>query len=86
MPKSKTITVRLDAELKQEVEEIFAELGLTTSQSIALFYRQVQLHRGLPFEVRLPNAATRGALADAEARRDLASFDTPDELFADLGI
>jgi DNA-damage-inducible protein J len=86
MSKSKTITVRLDPELKEEVEEIFARLGLTTSQSIVLFYKQVQLHGGLPFDVRIPNPTTRRALADAEARRDLATFETADELFADLGI
>jgi hypothetical protein len=38
------------------------------------------------FDVRLPNAATRRALEDAEARRGLTSFATTDELFADLGI
>jgi DNA-damage-inducible protein J len=86
MPKSKTITVRLDPELKEEVEEIFARLGLTTSQSIVLFYKQVLLHQGLPFDIRLPNDATRRALADAETRRNLAAFDSAEELFADLGI
>ncbi|MDQ3606841.1 MAG: type II toxin-antitoxin system RelB/DinJ family antitoxin [Gemmatimonadota bacterium] len=86
MPKTKTVTVRLEPELKEEVEQIFAELGLSVSQAIGLFYKQVQLLQGLPFEIRLPNATTRCALADAEARRDLEGFDTVDELFADLGI
>lgn len=86
MPKSKTITVRIDPELKEEVEEILSQLGLTVSQSIVLFYKQVQLHQGLPFEVRLPNETTRRALADAEARRDLVSHESTEELFADLGI
>jgi hypothetical protein len=38
-----------------------------------------------PPEDRLPNAATRRALKDAEARRGLTSFATPDDLFDDLG-
>ncbi len=86
MAKTKTITVRVDPELKANVEEILVELGLTTSQAIVLFYKQVQLHQGLPFDVRLPNATTREALADAEHRRDLTSHDTTEALFADLGI
>ena len=86
MAKTKTITVRLDPSLKENVEEILDELGLTTSQAIVLFYKQVQLHRGLPFDVRIPNDTTRAALDDAAARRNLGTFDSTDGLFADLGI
>jgi len=86
MSKTKTITVRLDPHLKDNAERILSELGLTVSQAISLFYRQVELHEGLPFEVRLPNATTRRALQDGQARRGLTSFATTDELFADLGI
>jgi DNA-damage-inducible protein J len=86
MAKTKTITVRLDPELKENVEDILDELGLTTSQAVVLFYKQVQLHQGLPFEVRIPNEATKAALADAEKSRNLTSFATPESLFADLGI
>jgi DNA-damage-inducible protein J len=86
MSKTKTITVRLDPHLKDNAERILGELGLTVSQAISLFYRQVELHDGLPFDVRLPNATTRRALDDAQARRGLTSFATPEELFADLGI
>lgn len=86
MPKTKTVTVRLDSDLKQDVEHIFSDLGLSTSQAIVLFYKQVQLHQGLPFEVRIPNEATRQALVDAEERRNLTSYGSVEELFADLGI
>jgi DNA-damage-inducible protein J len=86
MPKTKTVTVRLDPELKDNAERILDELGLTVSQAISLFYRQVELHQGLPFDVRLPNETTRQALDDAKNRRNLTSFSSPDELFADLGI
>ena len=37
-------------------------------------------------EVRIPNAATRSALQDAQARRGLREFDSVEELFADLEI
>ena len=86
MPKTKAITVRVDPDLKANVDGILSDLGLTTSQAIVLFYKQVELRQGLPFEVRLPNATTRKALADAEHRRDLESHESTEALFADLGI
>ena len=42
------------------------------------------LRRGLPFEVRIPNAATRKALRDADADRDLTRYDSVDAMFQDL--
>ena len=86
MPKTAVISARIDPHLKQNAEHIFSELGLTTSQAITLFYKQVGLTRGLPFEVKLPNQATREALEDARQRRNLESADSLRDLFADLDI
>ena len=61
-------------------------MGLNTTQAITLFFKQVELQRGLPFDVRLPNEATLQALSDAKERRNLVSFDDVDDLFEDLGI
>jgi DNA-damage-inducible protein J len=63
-----------------------AEPDVTVAQTrpITLFYRQVGLHRGLPFSVRIPNETTRKALEEARTRRNLASFDSVDDLFEDL--
>ena len=54
MAKSSAISARIDPNLKQTAENIFNELGLTASQAIALYYRQVALHQGIPFAVTLP--------------------------------
>ena len=74
MPKSSVITARIDTSLKQDTEQILQALGLTPSQAITLFYRQVTLHQGLPFPVNLPNARTRKALQDAQDRYNLETF------------
>ena len=84
MAKTAVISARIDPELKRNAEQIFRELGLTTSQAITLFYKQVDLQRGLPFSIRIPNEITRKALEDARARRNLESFDSVEELFEDL--
>ncbi|MCP4417694.1 MAG: type II toxin-antitoxin system RelB/DinJ family antitoxin [Chloroflexi bacterium] len=86
MSKTAVISARIDPELKQSTEQIFRELGLSTTQAITLFYRQVGLQRGLPFSVKLPNKVTQDALDNAQTRRNLTSFDDADSLFEDLGI
>lgn len=86
MPKTAVISARIDPELKQGAEEVFKELGLTATQAIALFYKQVELEGGLPFAVRIPNDATARALKQARTRRGLESFNTLEELLEDLGI
>ncbi len=53
MAKETTVRARIDESLKQEAEEILRQLGLTTSQAINLYFSQIVLHRGMPFEVRL---------------------------------
>jgi DNA-damage-inducible protein J len=86
MTKTAVITARVDPDLKHNAERVLQSLGLSTAQAITLFLHQVELQQGLPFAVKLPNEATRRALADAEAKRNLASFNTVEELFEDLGI
>jgi DNA-damage-inducible protein J len=86
MAKTAVISARIDPELKRNAEQVFGELGLTASQAIMLFYKQVDLQRGLPFSVKIPNEVTKQALEDARARRNLESFDSIEDLYEDLGI
>ena len=86
MPKTAVISARIDPKLKHEAEEVFRELGLTTTQAITLFYKQVELERGLPFAVRVPNDATVEALQESRTRQHLETFNTLEDLFEDLGI
>ena len=82
--KSSSISARIDPALKRNAEHIFRQLGLTSSQAITLFYRQVEMQRGLPFGLHIPNETTRQAIEDAQERRNLASFDSVDALVDDL--
>lgn len=85
MSKSVQITARIDPKLKQETEKIFDELGLSTTQAITLFFKQVTLQQGLPFAVAIPNAETRKAINDALIGKKLHKADNVDSLFDDLG-
>lgn len=76
MAKSKMIRARVEPALKHEAETVLDKLGMTPTEAITLFYRQVTLYRGLPFPVRLPNAATRKALREARSRKNIETFDS----------
>jgi DNA-damage-inducible protein J len=56
MHKAEIIRVRVETSLKVEAEAVLAQLGLSPTEAIRLFYLQVSLQGGLPFEVRIPNA------------------------------
>jgi DNA-damage-inducible protein J len=79
MAKSKMIRARVEPALKQDAEAVLDKLGMTPTEAITLFYRQVTLYRGLPFPVRIPNAATRKALQDARVGKNIERFDTVDD-------
>lgn len=86
MGKTSTISARIDPNTKERAERIFERLGLTASQAITLFYKQVELQRGLPFAVELPNETTLKALDEARGRKGLPRFETPEALYDELGI
>ena len=75
MAKTANLYARIEPRLKTEAETIPGGLGVRVSNAINMFYRQIVLHRGLPFAVqfpakRLPNAATMtDAELDAEVSR-----------------
>ena len=62
-----TVRARVDAELKQNVEQILSQIGLSTSQAINLFLKRVERERGIPFELKIPNDETMQAIEEAEA-------------------
>ena len=86
MNKTATIRTRIEPGLKHEVENILAQLGLTASETVQLLYRQIKLHRGLPFAVQMPNALTTRTLNASRAGRNVKRFASKKELFADLGL
>jgi DNA-damage-inducible protein J len=60
------ITARVEPGLKASAGKVLSRVGVSTSDAITMFLKQVVLHGGLPFEVRVPNAATKKAVAELE--------------------
>mgnify|MGYP002638773729 FL=1 len=62
-----TTSIKLDPTVKQEAQEIFAQLGLTLGEAVNLFLNQVRLKRGIPFEIKIPNEVTKQVMRDIQA-------------------
>ena len=80
------IHVRLDEEVKAQATATLAAMGLSVSDAVRVFLMRVAAEKALPFELRVPNAATRSAMAEADTivRDRNARFATAGELFDDL--
>lgn len=86
MAKTEMIRARIEPILKQDVENIFKKLGLTTTEAISLFYHQVKFWKGLPFDVRLPNKTTIQTFKDTDSGKNLVNCENEEEIFDKLGV
>ena len=55
MAKSANLYARIEPDIKEQAEMILAALGIPASNAITMFYKQIILQNGLPFEVKLPD-------------------------------
>jgi DNA-damage-inducible protein J len=79
MPKTETIRARVGVKLKADAEAVLDKLGLTASEAIGLFYRQIALRKGLPFDVKLPNATTRRAMKELDEGKNVTRYEGFDD-------
>ena len=63
--KTRMVYARIDPQLKKSAERIFTRMGISTTDAIRLFLKQVELHKGLPFAVSIPNEETVAAMREA---------------------
>ena len=86
MNKTTMTRARVEPELKKNAETVFQRLGLNATQAIMLFYKQVELRNGLPFDVVVPTPTTKRTFEASEAGRDLIVCEDADDMFIKLGI
>lgn len=100
MAKSANLYARIEPDVKEQAEEILAALGIPASNAITMFYKQIILQNGLPFEVKLPshpldisrmtaeqlNAELEKGYADIQAGRTISAGQAFSELHKELGI
>lgn len=79
MAKSANLYARIEPEVKEQAEAILNALGIPASNAITMFYKQIILQRGLPFEVKLPEhpldvSRLTDAQLDAELEKGYAQY------------
>jgi DNA-damage-inducible protein J len=77
------VRARIDANTKERAADALEAMGLSISDAIRLLMLRVAEERRMPFEVRVPNAVTRKAMAELEAGKG-KRFGSVKELMADL--
>lgn len=86
MAGSSMLHIRLDDEIKAEATAALAAMGLTASDAVRLLFHRIIADQAFPLELKVPNTATREAMAEAnriiETRK--ARFANGDELVAGL--
>ena len=70
MAKTANLYVRIEPNVKEKAEEILATLGIPASNAINMFYKQIILQRGLPFEVKIPSDSVQDASSLTLAQMD----------------
>lgn len=71
--KSANLYARIEPEVKEQAESILSALGIPASNAINMFYKQIILQGGLPFEVKLPSTrpVELSALSETEMNAEL---------------
>lgn len=77
------VQARIDPETKRRAAAVLEPMGLSISDAIRLLMLRIADERRLPFEVKVPNAATREAMAELAAGKG-TKFASVDALMADL--
>jgi len=79
--KTAAVHSRIQPEIKEQAEGILQRLGLSPTEAIRMFYTQITLRNGLPFDVAIPNDVTIKALEESRNGRNLERFDSTEKLF-----
>ncbi|MDD3544978.1 MAG: type II toxin-antitoxin system RelB/DinJ family antitoxin [Kiritimatiellae bacterium] len=84
MSRTTTVRARIEPDLKSEVEELLANLGVTTTEAITMFFSQIRLRKGFPFPVEMPNDITRRTFEATDSGDELHEYSSLDEMFKAL--
>ena len=74
---------RIDGQVKEKAAKVLADMGLSVSDAIRLLLVRVAAEKTLSFEIKVPNAETRAAMAEVEQGAE-KSFDSVANLMTDL--
>jgi DNA-damage-inducible protein J len=78
--------IRVDDDTKEQATAALEAMGLSVSDAVRIFLKRVAADQAFPLELKVPNAATRAAMREADeiAAAKAARFRDADELMAEL--
>ena len=79
--KTAIVHARIEPQTKRKAEGVLHKLGISPTEAIRIFYRQISLRGGLPFAVEIPNASTAETLEKSRKGEGVVEFDSLDEMF-----
>ncbi|MDR2576191.1 MAG: type II toxin-antitoxin system RelB/DinJ family antitoxin [Treponema sp.] len=84
------LQTRVDDSTREAAEKVLNGLGISISDGIRMFLKQVHIDQGLPFqpslERHIPNEATKKVIEQAEAGIEVRTAKTKEELFREIGL
>ena len=79
--KTAIIHARIEPQTKRKAEGVLKKLGLSPTEAIRIFYRQISLRGGLPFPVAIPNKLTAFTLEKSRAGKEIQEFESLEVMF-----
>lgn len=82
MSQSAVVHARIDLATKLATEKVLDALGITPTEAIRLFYRQIAIRKSFPLELHVPNKLTASVLSKSDKNQDIERFNSAAELYA----
>jgi DNA-damage-inducible protein J len=82
MSHSAVIHARIDQATKTATEKVLDTLGMTPTEAIRLFYRQIAIRKSFPLELHVPNKLTESVLSKSNNNQEIETFETAADLYA----
>ena len=84
MTQNAVVRARIDAHIKEEAATVLAAMGLTVSDAFRIMMIRIAREKALPFAPLVPNEVTLNAMRDARQGKNVATFESVDDLMTDL--
>ena len=73
---------KTDQATKAATEKVLDALGITPTEAIRLFYRQIAIRKSFPLELHVPNKLTASVLTKSDKNQDIERLNSAAELYA----
>lgn len=84
--KKASINVRVNEDVKRNAEVTLKKLGLSMSDAVNLLLNQINLKKGIPFAVKIPNKETLQTFHDTDKGIGVTKYKSAEEMFRKLGL